>query len=361
MKEIHWKEEYPKMPEYMEKQLVQRISRELEQTETKTDRQESQKKVRMKNHYQQIAGAIICCVIVLSTAGVVTASMEDGSLHHLTSILFQEGKEIADLSVGNVVDSTTEENEDKVENTQKKVKDKEVPEQFELDIEKYGTVLTDSYQGDGYTVNLMGLITDGYTGLLFYEIHMDNTPRGNDEWWGVSQCFSETGILLSQSADTLLNKDGSSYNYEEFGGSDISLYGTTITFTMDSIINSSASERYDCDLEMQIPINERSGTAERNLKVMEDADFGFYGEGYIEDITVTPLGIYLNCSSYQGKENKGAYTDAAKVAFKDGTELTLLSMGFNEKTHQGHINFGYPVDPDQVVSFQLGDYSYTLE
>lgn len=373
MREIHWSEEYPEMPEYIEEELTRRISKVLEEDETEEKgnwKKKESGKVYRRKYYWRIAGVLLCSALVLLGAGTAIASMEDGSLIHLTALLFEDGRKTASNETGEIMVDAGTENVTGEEKEQQKSVESEAPEQFTLDIQKYGVELTDSYRGEGYTINLKGMITDGYTGILYYEIHMDDEEIGKKyEWWGGSRCYSEDGVLLSQTADTLLNKNGSSFNYEEFGGSGKTLYGSSVTFVIDSVmawdINNStidSAPQYDCDLEITIPIKEEEESIKRNFTVKDNADFGFYGDGYIEDVTITPLGIYFNCSSYQAKANKGEFPDTTQVVFRDGTKLDLMSSaGFQEETGQGYLKYGYPVNPDDVVSFQFGDYIYNIE
>lgn len=328
-------------------------------------------------HYIKVAVAVLACVLVLSVTGVTLASMENGSFTHLTNLYFQEGVEYA-KAFDNSVNDNAEGNdaglkavvEGNSEN-EEIAKDKTPPEQFELDIEQYGTVLDNSYQGEGFSVNLKGLITDGYTGKLFYEIHVeDQSIAEKYEWWATDDIYSEEGMLITTGADTLLNKNGSSYNFVEFRQTENSLFGTTITLKMDSVMGMrldpsvllAPQVNYDCDLKMEIPIEKRSDMLEKTYEVNENADFGFDGDGYVKTITVTPLGIYFNCSDYQGKEVKGDYPWIEKVVLKDGSEPDIVSgVGFSEETNQGYMTFVYPVNPDEIASLQLGEFIYTFK
>lgn len=376
MREIRWQKEYPEMPEYMKDQLDKVISQELEKKDI-AGKKSKQIASTSSKHYIKVAVAVLACMLVLSVTGVTLASMENGSFTHLTNLYFQEGMEYA-KAFDNSVNENAEGNDESLKTAMEEnfeneeiAEDKTPPEQFELDIEQYGMVLDNSYQGEGFSVNLKGLITDGYTGKLFYEIRMDDKSVAEKyEWLATDYIYSEDGLLISTGADTLLNKNGSSYNYVEFGGIDQSLYGTTITLKMDSVIGMllnpsvllDSQANYDCDLEIEIPIEKRSDMLERTYEVNENADFGFDGDGYVETITVTPLGIYFNCSSYQGKEVKGEYPWIQKVTFKDGSEPSIVSgCGFNAETCQGHMSFGYPVDPDEIASVQLGEFIYIFE
>lgn len=289
---------------------------------------------------------------------------------------------------------------------------------FGYDINGIGSKeLDQTFERDGYTVNMVGTVADQYTAYLLYDVvvetghvfeseHYTDTYSVDDEVWiYLSVPFNDDMIELqkryyrehenaslaqtdaSQGAKTnLISQDGNVYHYAtRFDFKPISLENEEITFEFGGPVVNNIDYDAMCEISdlLTVKFDFIEYNDERYMEINEP--FEFNGETYALDcVELTPFSLFLRISQesdvYLNDDLMGefiykseAVRDNVKVTFKDGT-ISNEEMLFKSKTLVGgaatndnrhvfddiHLNWSRPVNVDDVESITIGDTTFTL-
>lgn len=251
-----------------------------------------------------------------------------------------------------------------------------------FDYSRYGKELDMSYDGEGYTLNLKGVMGEGRVIYLIYDIVFDDEndtlpKEGFTEWEPI--CILDTtddlGLLLD---DILIQKVGNTYTYCSHMTASNDLYGKTLTVDFKGIrrIVPAASvkldydytdiDRYEADFKAEIPIDFESNAPSRNIELNEPITVYDLVNGKLEpvetvlyDMTITPFTCtYSFCTNGKVFGKAECYfTDPVTFTFADGSELiqhdNMTRTDAQTDTQTNFLEFDQPVEPDDIVSVTI--------
>lgn len=293
---------------------------------------------------------------------------------------------------------------------------------FGYDINGIGSKKLDrSFERDGYTVNMVGVVADKYTSYLLYDIVVEDgyvfetedavkkythTYSVDDEveirlrlppesfdsiyerYWEENKNGSLEQMNGSNSiggVTTLISQDGNVYHYAtRHDVKPLSFENEDITFEMCGLIIN--SREYDPFCKISDPFTVTFDFVNESEDVLIDVNepFTFEGETYALDaVELTPLSVYLRISQPKEEissedmrefcEKSAKIRDSVKLQFKDGsiTNAEVLfwdkSRGGNASNHDNgvilshiHLMWKHPVNVDDVEAITIGDTTFTL-
>ena len=251
-----------------------------------------------------------------------------------------------------------------------------------FDYSRYGKELDMSYDCEGYTLNLKGVMGEGRVIYLIYDIVFDDVnetlPKEKfTEWEPI--CILDTtddlGLLLD---DILIQKVGNTYTYCSHMTASNDLYGKTLTVDFKGLrrIVPAASvkldydytdiDRYEADFKAEIPIDFESKAPSRNIVLNEPITVYDLVNGKLEpvdtvlyDMTITPFTCtYSFCTNGKVFGKAECYfTDPITFTFADGMELiqmdNMTKTDAQTDTQTDFLEFDQPVEPDDIVSITI--------
>ena len=317
-------------------------------------------------------------VIAASIAAAATLTVSAGAaLNWDINALFGDmfGKKSAEQNIMPYIDTDSPQNAQfvAVENTY---------QNSGFDYSRYGKELDMSYDCEGYTLNLKGVMGEGRVIYLIYDIVFDDVndtlPKEKfTEWEPI--CILDTtddlGLLLD---DILIQKVGNTYTYCSHMTASNDLYGKTLTVDFKGLrrIVPAASvkldydytdiDQYGADFKAEIPIDFESNAPSRNIELNEPITVYDLLNGKLElvetvlyNMTITPFTCtYSFCMN--GKDFGKAecyFTDPITFTFGNGTELiqmdNMMRTDAKTDTQTGFLEFDQPVEPDDIVSVTI--------
>lgn len=249
------------------------------------------------------------------------------------------------------------------------------------------------YQGDGYTFEVTGMLTDGDLVYIYYDLIFDEdypSPyiRNTDielydqTFWDTMD-FENHTVLYDLPVDTrgawggatVTEHDGkiiSSNRYILKGfGNCVEPY--KIRFT--GVISNYNVPIYDkdivddMDVTVEIPISEDYKKYNKTVTVNNAPDMLLYkyGTWKLTDIEVTPLQINFNMDTDQEVPDEKYFRSGYMpnmpiiVTFKDGSKLELNEwMRYDNCDHENkklnvNVDFNYPIKVDEIETIQFAN------
>ena len=260
-----------------------------------------------------------------------------------------------------------------------------------FDYSRYGKELDMSYDCEGYTLNLKGVMGEGRVIYLIYDIVFDDEndtlPKEKfTEWEPI--CILDTtddlGLLLD---DILIQKVGNTYTYCSHMTASDDLYGKTLTVDFKGIrrivpatsvkldYDYTDIDRYEADFKAEIPIDFESNAPSRNIvlnepiTVYEQQVNGKLKpvDSVLYDMTITPFTCtYSFCTNGKVFGKAECYfTDPITFTFADGMELiqmdNMTKTDAQTDTQTDFLEFDQPVEPDDIVSITIDGKTISLK
>lgn len=245
-----------------------------------------------------------------------------------------------------------------------------------FDFASIGKELNRVYEFDNYTLNVRGLITDGYSAYIVADVVFDEdfdyAPK--DGWydWDLS---IDSDLPGGAGIPGIVN--GNTYTfYHKVGTIDnTTLRGKTVTFNFewlkrfahfrgsekDEIAEIPESEKLDCgvtlDVDFDFDVTRGNKTVIGSTPIYLSE---LFGSGTLTEFTVTPLGIKAtveNSDIESAISIKAENNDFDLVLYHaDGTMTMVDGFGrLDEGTLYLAGNFEYPLDTSDIVGAKIGD------
>lgn len=251
-----------------------------------------------------------------------------------------------------------------------------------FDFESIGKEINRSYEFEDYTLNVRGLITDGYSAYIVCDVVFDEdfdyAPK--DGWYDWELSVDSDLPGGSGHPGTI---NGNVYTfYHEVGTIDnTTLQGKTVTFDFewlrrmemsrhvsekDETPEELASETLDCgvtlavDFDFDVTRGNKTVTGSRPIYLSE-----LFGSGTLSEFAVTPLGIKATVenSDIESAISVKAETNDFDLALyhADGSVSLIESYGrLDGGTLYLEGYFDYPLDTSDIVSAKIGSVEVDL-
>lgn len=292
---------------------------------------------------------------------------------------------------------------------------------FGYDINGIGSKELDvTFERDGYTINMVGVVADEYTAYLIYDIVVEEGHIFQEEDLAgnfFSHAYStadhvELDIELEQDSlepiekkliaaegkvnfdwlnasntdgyNIFISQEGSVYHYAtRFDVKPLSLENEELTFDLWALnVGKLFFDGYDPDretetLSVKFDFINNDG-AERLIEV--NRQFEFDGEAYtLESVELTKLSVYLRITKASDEDSDFDPTDDCeycgiranvKLGLKDGSTTdseTLLTnericyVGGDDGEMAMHLMWKRPVNVDEIKSITIGDTTFELD
>lgn len=295
---------------------------------------------------------------------------------------------------------------------------------FGYDINGIGSKKLDqTFERDGYTIDLLGVVADKHTSFLLYDLIIDEGHVFKNDVIEHTYSTEDTACLTvwenSESyfklIDDHLEKNrlpNGNYDFEEFDVTQLDTNNMDIVLEQDGNVYHCA-HRYDIkplsleDNELAFDLNGLSISFDNSIFVEtntcdtvtidfdfinDDEDvvvefnqpFTFEDETYtLNTVELTPLSVYLRISQskeviesgdmYEFADNSIKIRDDVTLRLKDGS-ITDAEVLFGDKYEGGnstndngvmfsniHLMWKHPVNVDDIESITIGDTTFTLD
>ena len=364
MKDINWKENYPEMPEEFHKVILDSVKRQINDYDNVVYLHKKHRKQHTK--WVKAASIVVSCLMVLSLSGFVIAKEYKVSFGDIVNILFDNNRENLWMKDEEIIRNIEEEKEVTEDSGKSNLESAENKRVYNFDITEYGKELQETYSCDEYEIQLTGVVTDGYGGMVFYDVIRNEAYRNPAVW---NECLPYIYIENEEIEDhyDIISSEGNVYHmYARFGNNGESLYGKTIQFNLnrESGVDLSDGENVKnrvCNVETTIQLPEERADSNIRVALNEEADMGLFGNYYIEEAVITPLQICFiiaqsssSESCMKWKENKGDDNGKAMITFTDGTTKDVGHVDTMDKVVS--VIWDYPLNPKEIAEIQIGEY-----
>ena len=250
-----------------------------------------------------------------------------------------------------------------------------------FDFASIGKEINHVYEFDNYTLNVRGLITDGYSAYIVYDVVFDEdfdyAPR---DGWGDWELDIRADLPSGNGVPSVVN--GNVYTFYHRVGTDdnTTLRGKTVTFEFGDLSRWEMSHRSEKDETPEVLDSE---TLDCGVTLEVDFDFDvnrgnktvigstpiylseLFGSGTLTDFTVTPLGIkatVANSDIESAISVKAEYNDFDLALYHaDGTMTLIDGFGrLDEGTLYLEGYFEYPLDTSDIVGAKIGNVEVDL-
>lgn len=251
-----------------------------------------------------------------------------------------------------------------------------------FDFASIGKEIDRSYEFDDYTLNVRGLITDGYSAYIAYDVVFDEDfDYAQRDGWYDWRLFVGSNLPGGSELPGIAN--GNVYTfYCEVGNNDNStLQNKTVKFTFgdlwrseiprggsekDETPDNTKSETLDCGVTLDVNMDfdvthgNKTVTGSRPIYLSE-----LFGSGTLSEFTVTPLGIK---ATVENSDIESAISVKAEVNdfdlalyHADGSVSLIESFGrLDGDTLYLEGYFNYPLDTSDIVSAKIGSVEVDL-
>ncbi len=251
-----------------------------------------------------------------------------------------------------------------------------------FDFASIGKEIDHSYEFDDYTLNVRGLITDGYSAYIAYDVVFDEDfDYAQRDGWYDWRLFVGSNLPGGSELPGIAN--GNVYTfYCEVGNNDNStLQNKTVKFTFgdlwrseiprggsekDETPDNTKSETLDCGVTLDVNMDfdvtrgNKTVTGSRPIYLSE-----LFGSGTLSEFTVTPLGIK---ATVENSDIESAISVKAEVNdfdlalyHADGSVSLIESFGrLDGDTLYLEGYFNYPLDTSDIVSAKIGSVEVDL-
>lgn len=250
-----------------------------------------------------------------------------------------------------------------------------------FDFASIGKEINRVYEFENYTLNVRGLITDGYSAYIVYDVVFDEdfdyAPR---DGWGDWELDIRADLPSGNGVPSVVN--GNVYTFYHRVGTDdnTTLRGKTVTFEFGDLSRWEMSHRSEKDETPEVLDSE---TLDCGVTLEVDFDFDvnrgnktvigstpiylseLFGSGTLTDFTVTPLGIkatVANSDIESAISVKAEYNDFDLALYHaDGTMTLIDGFGrLDEGTLYLEGYFEYPLDTSDIVGAKIGNVEVDL-
>lgn len=251
-----------------------------------------------------------------------------------------------------------------------------------FDFASIGKEIDRSYEFDDYTLNVRGLIMDGYSAYIAYDVVFDEDfDYAQRDGWYDWRLFVGSNLPGGSELPGIAN--GNVYTfYCEVGNNDNStLQNKTVKFTFgdlwrseiprggsekDETPDNTKSETLDCGVTLDVNMDfdvtrgNKTVTGSRPIYLSE-----LFGSGTLSEFTVTPLGIK---ATVENSDIESAISVKAEVNdfdlalyHADGSVSLIESFGrLDGDTLYLEGYFNYPLDTSDIVSAKIGSVEVDL-
>ncbi len=237
-----------------------------------------------------------------------------------------------------------------------------------IDFSKMGKELDESFEGDGYTLNVRGAAASDQTLFLLYDVTFTEefiTENNIDkESIAAPACFIELGES-SSATDTLYTSEGNTYSYcKVYHRHDGTLAGKTSEVVFRSIDAGnygtiSCDHRFDLKIDFAETDDVHTVELDEAIQTGEDTVI-------LDKIVYDAFSIEL-ISNGVTPNNHGEIWDTlitGHINKTDGTQIALLSAGGLSDGNTGVGSFiadyTIPVLPEEIESITFGDITIPL-
>lgn len=250
-----------------------------------------------------------------------------------------------------------------------------------FDFATIGKEINRVYEFDNYTLNVRGLITDGYSAYIVCDVVFDEdfdyAPR---DGWSDWELDIRADLPSGNGVPSIVN--GNVYTFYHRVGTDdnTTLRGKTVTFELgelsrwemprgsekDETPDVLDSETLDCGVTLKVDFD--FDVTRGNKTVIGSAPIylsELFGSGTLTDFTVTPLGIkatVANSDIESAISVKAEYNDFDLALYHaDGTMTLIDGFGrLDEGTLYLEGYFEYPLDTTDIVGAKIGNVEVDL-
>ena len=251
--------------------------------------------------------------------------------------------------------------------------------------EKMNIELNKSFEFDGFTLEIPGVVSDGEELLVLYNLVFDEDPfSGDDPWYEKDELIylfgdngTEQGVYHGgrSPASTISIRDGKTV-YS-------SIYDLTIIerpeddilkLSFERLYTSNGSKARDIYAEIEIPITDDLKKFNKTVDVPDEpyVELANWGNWDLAQIEAAPLGVTFILKTDGETPTSEIFKQAlvyipTYVTFKDGSTLDITTGFFGwdikpeNKTMMLKMRFNYPVEVENIQSIQFASALVDME
>lgn len=244
--------------------------------------------------------------------------------------------------------------------------------------EKMNIDINKSFEGDGFTLDVTGAISDGEELLIFYDIIFDEDP-----WWGENRWLHDTtekiylqgsdnkdevvhggrleeGVVSECEGKTVFSNYYSLRGIDECDGT----LKVTFEYLWGSHGGGEKRHRY-INADIEIPITDDLTKFNKTVDIPDEpyVKLGSVGNWDLLQLEATPLGVSFSMETDEEVDDSAFFSTShyipIYVNFKDGSSLNVTpglcawDFGEENKTLWVKTSFNYPIDVDEIQSIQF--------
>lgn len=215
-----------------------------------------------------------------------------------------------------------------------------------------------NYTDKFFSIELLGYISDAHSITLYYDLIFDKDyayelNRGENEHW-------DTGVNITQDGKALfsyghcLGQDDNVFHFFLAACSNDSLEGKEISFTVNNVrlVRNSGVNTVMQTYFTYLFQNDDIYGGSHLFPVRKYVDVGYYGQGYLNHMMVSPYGIAFEWDSHSDKGRKEDFSSNCIVRDKSGNVIKLLYKS------QNYIYFEKPIQTSQLAGIEMGKFEY---
>lgn len=251
--------------------------------------------------------------------------------------------------------------------------------------EKMNIELNKSFEYDGFTLEIPGVVSDGEELLVMYNLVFDEDPfSGDDPWYKKDELIylfghngTEQGVYHGGRApkSVISIRDGKTV-YS--GIYDLRIIerpeDDTLKLSFERLCTSSGSKERDIYAEIEIPITDDLKKFNKTVDVPDEpyVELADWGNWDLVQIEAAPLGVTFTLKTDGETPTNEIFKQAlvfipTYVTFKDGSTLDITTgiyggdIDCENKTMALKWMFNYPVEVDDIQSIQFASALVNME